>query len=389
MRNSDSTRRRFLRVAAGAGALGVAGCIGEDVDPDEDDPLDDEDDEVAPDDDEDDEAEPDDDDDEPEDVEHEIRWGTSTGGTMDVGLAFEAAVGEHSDTVSYSTIESPGYIGTTYRLNEDEFDGGIIDTNTMFNAQQGMGDFEDEPVEKLPWQGFLAFPYAIYVMALEDTGIETFDDLAGATVYPAEPGFSTRATTLDLWAMEPTADVYEEMEIVDMDVDDAPGAMEEGAIDAAIAYGTPGVGNTGWVVEYDARVDVNYVEHTDALIESIEQFDGATLGEYDNAQEEFGWDQDIGTDEIVSWDLIITFAFHPETDHEAAYELTRIAGEHYDTVSDAEARFTAEGPEDLLLGALDDYPFHPGAAEYYEEEGVWDDDWVVGDQDDIGGYFAD
>jgi hypothetical protein len=372
---NDSNRRRFLRGAAAVGALGIAGCLGEeDVDPEEDDPLDDDDMDA-------------DDDDVDEDVEYEIGWGTSTGGTMDVGLAVEAAVSEVSDTLAYSTIESPGYIGTTYRLADGEFEGGIIDTNTLNNARTGRSDFAEDPVDVLPWQGFLAFPYGIYVMAREDTDIETFDDLAGANVYPAEPGFSTRDTTLDLWAQEPTADIYDEMNIIDMDVDDAPGAMEEGAIDAAIAYGTPGIGNTGWVVEYDARVDVRYVEHTDALIESIETFDGASLNEFDNAQEEFAWDQDIGTDEIVTWDLNITYAFHPECPEGAAYELTRIAAEENDVIRQSEQRFTPENAEDLLTGALDDHPFHPGAAEYYQDAGVWDDDWIVGDVDQMGEYF--
>ncbi|MHC3439034.1 TAXI family TRAP transporter solute-binding subunit [Natrialbaceae archaeon A-gly3] len=355
MRPANSTRRTFLKAASAVGLIGATGVTST----------------VA------------------QEDEYDIRWGTSTGGTMDVGLAFEAAVGEVSDVLEYSTIESPGYIGTTYRLDADEFDGGIIDTNTLFNAQHGLGDFEVDPVSKLPWQGFLAFPYGIYVMAREDTDIETFDDLAGHTVYPAEPGFSTRATTLDLWQQEPIADVYEEMDIIDMDVADAPGAMEEGAIDAAIAYGTPGVGNTGWVVEYDARVDVRYVEHTDALVEAIETFDGASLSEHDDAEAEFAWDQDIGTDNIVTWDLNVTYAFHPETDPGAAYEMTRIAAEENDVIRDFEERFTPEDAEGLLVGALEDYPFHPGAAEYYQEAGVWDDDWVVGDPDQIGEYFVE
>ncbi len=382
MTDNDSTRRRFLQAAVGASAVGVAGCIGgDDVDPDEEDPLDEDDDAVDADD-EDDEPEPDDD--EPdEDAEYHVDSGTSAGGTMDVGLAFEAAVAEVSDTVSYSTIESPGYVGTTYRMAEGAVDAGFIDTNTMNKAINNMDMFEEDPVDIVPFQGFLAFPYGIYVMALDDTGIETFDDLAGANVYPAEPGYSTRATTLEVWEQEPTADVFEEMNIVDMDVADAPGAMEEGQIDAAIAYGTPGVGNTGWVVEYDARVDVHYVEHTDALVESIEQFPGAGLTIYDDDPgETFGWDQDIEADEIVTWDLNTTLAFHPETPEGAVYELTRVAAEHGDTVRDSERRFTPEGAEDLVVGGLEDYPWHPGAAEYYEEEGVWEDDWVVGDPDE-------
>lgn len=343
------SRRHVLQSSAALGVLGLAGCTSDDDD-------------------------------------GTMRMGTSTGGTMDVGLGFEQAVSEHSDEVQYSTVESPGYVGTTYRMDEGQIDGGIVDTNTMSKAMNGEGDFGDEPVDTLPWQGFLAFPYSIYLVAREDTDIETFDDLAGARVYPAEPGFSTRATTLDVWSMPQVEDVYEEMDIVDADVDDAPGQMEEGEIDAAIAYGTPGIGHTGFVVEYDARTDVRYVEHTDDLVEAIEEYEGAGMSEYDDVVDDFEWQQDIGADEVVAWDLEVTFTFSHDAPTDQVYELTQIANEHGDTARDAEPRFVPENTDDLTSAAIDDYPWHPGAAEYYQDEGAWNDDWVIGNPDEAGDY---
>ncbi|WP_049915045.1 TAXI family TRAP transporter solute-binding subunit [Natrialba taiwanensis] len=343
------SRRSVLQTGAAIGALGAAGCLGGGGG-------------------------------------DTVRMGASAGGTWDVGLAFEQAVSDHGEDVAYSTIESPGYVGTTNRMSDGQVDGGIVDTNTMSKAMNGEDMFADSSVEMLPWQGFLAFPYSIYVVARSDTDIETFDDLAGATVYPAEPGYSTRSTTLDVWQMPQVADIYEEMDIVDMGVDDAPGAMEEGTIDAAIAYGTPGVGNTGFVVEYDSRTDVRYVEHTDELVEAIQEYSGAGFSEYDDVVEDFQWQQDIGADGIVSWDLEVTFTFHPETSTDQVYELTRIAHEHGDAVRDAEPRFTPESLDELTSAAIDDYPWHPGAAEYYQDQDAWNDDWLVGDPDEAGSY---
>ena len=355
-----------MKRAAGIGTVGLAGCIGEETEfsqgsPDEDTP------------DSGGETEP------GEDGTYEVRVGTSPGGTWDVGQAFESAVDEHSDLVAYTTVESPGYVTTAYRLDEGLFDGGIVDTNTMTKARDRRDTFESDPVDVLPWQGFFAFPYSIYVMARDGTAIETFDDLAGANVYPAQPGYSTRATTIDVWSQEPTKDVYEEMNIMDMDVDDAPAAMESEQIDAAIAYGTPGVGNTGWVVEYDTLVDVHYVEHTDALVQSVEGYPGVGATLHDDPGV-FQWQQDIGADEIFSWDLEVTFAFHPETADEAVYELARIAAEHGDAARETEPRFTPENAEDLAAAAIDDYPWHPGAAQFLREEDAWVDDWVVGEE---------
>ncbi|QCS42496.1 TAXI family TRAP transporter solute-binding subunit [Natrinema versiforme] len=332
-------RRRFIRGAATASAIGLAGCIGGGGGD-----------------------------------EMQLRVGTSAGGTQDVGLAVERAVSQHSDELDYSTVESPGYIGTLYRLDQDQFNAGITDNNSMSKAVEGRGDFEDRGVDLIPYQGFAAFPYSIYIVARDDTDIETFDDLAGANVYPAEPGYSTRATTLDVWSQDPTADVYDEMNIMDMGVSDAPGAMEEGRIDAAIAYGTPGVSYTGWVTEYDARVDVHYVEPTDALEQSADTYAGASSSR--TPYEDWGLEQDIGTDEVFTWDLQVNYVFHPDASDDAVYELCRVVDEHNDTVNEAEDQFNDfESTEDMLGQALegDDFPFHPGAVEYYQDNDAWDD----------------
>jgi TRAP transporter TAXI family solute receptor len=371
MSEKGMQRRRFLYGAATASVIGLAGCGGDggdggggggDGEDGEDGGMDGGD------------STEDGGDGDGGDQQLSLRVGTSAGGTRDVGMAVERAVSQHSDSLDYSTVESPGYIGTLYRLDQDQFDAGITDGNSLTKAVNETGDFAEQGVETLPYQGFFAFPYSIYIVARSETDIETFDDLAGANVYPAEPGYSTRATTLDVWSQDPTADVYDQMNIMNMGVSDAPGAMEEGRIDAAIAYGTPGAGHTGWVTEYDARVDVSYVEPTDALIESAESYAGA--GTSRTPVEEFNWQQDIGTDEVFTWDLQVNYVFHPDANADAVYELCRVVDEHNDTVNEAEEQFNDfESTEDMLGSALEmeELPFHPGAVQYYQDKGAWDD----------------
>lgn len=307
-----------------------------------------------------------------------LRVGTSAGGTQDVGLAVERAVSQHSDTLQYSTVESPGYIGTIYRMAQNQFNAGITDNNSLNKALDDRGKFAEQSVDRIPHYGFYAFPYSIYLVARADTDIETFDDLAGANVYPAEPGYSTRATTLDVWSQDPTADVYDQMNIQNMGVGDAPGAMEEGSIDASIAYGTPGVRYTGFVSEIASRIDVNYVEPTDALIESAESYSGAGTGTTTYSDWDMG--QDIGTDEVFHWNLEVNYAFNPEANADAVYELCRVVDEHNDAVNEAEEQFNDfESTEDMLGAAQERIPVHPGAVQYYKDNDAWDDSLQEGE----------
>ncbi|MFC5279065.1 TAXI family TRAP transporter solute-binding subunit [Halorubrum rubrum] len=376
MADNDVNRRKFLYGTAAAGVTGLAGCSGGGGGGDDGSGDDGSGDDGSGDDGSGDDGSSDDGSDE---ASLELRVGTSAGGTQDVGLAVERAVSQESDTLEYSTIESPGYIGTIYRMAQEQFNAGITDNNSLNKALDETGQFGEQPVSRIPQYGFSAFPYSIYVVARDGTDIETFDDLAGANVYPAEPGYSTRATTLDVWSQDPTADVYEEMNIQDMGVGDAPGAMEEGTIDASIAYGTPGVRYTGFVQEMASRVDLHYVEPTDALIESAESFAGAgtTTTSYDD------WpiaDTDIGTDEVFTWDLEVLYTFNPEADADAVYELCRVVDEHNDVVNEGEAQFNDyESTADMLGYAQERIPVHAGAVQYYQDNDAWDDNLQEGE----------
>lgn len=313
-----------------------------------------------------------------------VQMGSAGGGTWDSALAFERAVSQESDALQYSTIETEGNIASTYGIAEGNFDGAFMDRNSMAMAQAQEGPFEDNPVEILPWMGFRAFPYNIFILARSDTDIETFDDLAGANFYPAQPGYSTRAMTLAILEHPETRPVYDEMNIVDMDVSDAPGAMEEGSIDAAIAYGTPGIGMTGWVTEYDARVDVHYVEATDELIQAAEDYPGAGTARHD--PDVFQMENDLGTDETFGWNFEVGTGIHPETSADAVYEMARIAHENTDTIQEAEPRFNdIDEAAELTRMGMEDYPWHPGIAQYLQDHDAWNDDWIVGEEP--GSYF--
>lgn len=355
MSDNSTSRRQFLYGTGAVGIAGLAGCSDDDAADGSGGG-----------------------DDGGESEELSLRVGTSAGGTQDVGLAVERAVSQESDTLNYSTIESPGYIGTIRRMANEQFNAGITDNNSLNKAIDDTGAFEEQGVERIPQYGFPAFPYSIYVIARDGTGIETFDDLAGANVYPAEPGYSTRATTLDVWSQDPTADVYEQMNIQNMGVGDAPGAMEEGNIDASIAYGTPGVRYTGFVQEMASRTDIHYVEPTDALIESAESFAGA--GTTRTPYSEWEMPQDIGTDEVFTWDLEVLYTFNPEANADAVYELCRVVDEHNDTVNEGEEQFNDfEETGDMLDYAQEHIPIHSGAVQYYKDNDAWDDSLTEGD----------
>lgn len=353
---TEISRRKALASAVGLSAVGLAGCTGDAGE-----------------------------DGSGNGGEQEVRVGTAGGGTGDSALAYERAMSQHADELGYSTIETQGNVASTYSLDEGAFDAIFTDRNAMFQAQTQAGPFEDAPVDTIPWQAFRAFPYIIFIVAREDADIETLEDLRGANFYPAQPGYSTRAMTLSIFEDPELEGLLDDMEIVDANVDDAPGLMEEGQIDASIAYGTPGIGMTGFVTQFDARVDLTFVEESPGLQTAAENYGGAGTGtaEVDSLQLE----NDFRVDEVWGWTFEVGVGIHHDTPNDVAYEMARIAHEHNETIREAEPRFDeVDSAEGLTSMAIEDYPWHPGIAEYLQDHDAWNDDWIIGEEP--GEYFA-
>lgn len=150
------------------------------------------------------------------------------------------------------------------------------------------------------------------------------------------------------------------MNMMDMGVSDAPDAMKEKRIGTAIVYGTPDVSYTGFVTEYDARIDVHYVESTDALTESLESYGGAKTSQ---APYE-GWylKQDIGTEEMFTRNIEINYILHEDAGDDAVYGSCCGVNEYNGAVKEPEDEFNDyESTEDILDQALEggEFPLPP------------------------------
>ncbi|WP_331232410.1 TAXI family TRAP transporter solute-binding subunit [Natronorarus salvus] len=385
--NDNPTRRRtFLLSTAAVGTFGIAGCIGEEGedptdDADEngdgmgdDDPFDDEEEDMA--DDGEGEGEGDGD-------GFVIRVGTASSGsaTFAHAQATQAAIENHGNTdiVQYSTQETAGMEANLYIHDEDQVDAVSSFNIQVIEARDGEGGFEEDPVDpdNLPYQGWLANVANLHWIAREDTDIETMDDFEGHRIWPIQPGFGTRAVTEDLLR---SAGMWDDLDIVNMGTGDIAGALEEGNVDAMATYGTNAEVLPGWVTEVDTRADMRDVSMNDEFRQAIEDFEGVEYDQYD----QFGWEQDLQVrdeDGIEYYEAPVQFFFGPHVPSDAVYEVARVVHEHIDDIRDADpGHYDHSDVENMVSYTLDDYPVHPGAAEFYQDEGIWDDSWEIGEE---------
>ncbi len=345
-RETTPTRRDIVKGAATLGVIGLAGCTGDGNGDGE--------------------------------VTTITIGGTSTGSsTQAAGQALARAASEHSDTIEISVQETDGWTANLYEYDDGQIPAMGVDNNSLAKALAEEGPFEEEPVEDLPHQGFLFTSLQIHWVGLEGSGVESTQDLreGGYTIYPIQPGFGTRLLTEEIIK---EADMWDQNDILNVDTGDIPGAVEEGRVDALCLYGSNGVDLSGWCQEVDVRSGegLYLLEVDDDFKQTIDDHPGAILEEI----EPYGYEQEVTdvTDEMVTWSLAGQWAFSPDIPAEATREVCRLAIEHEETLRESDPTTLEYSPEAMTQTVIPELEVHAGVANFFEDEGVWDDSWTRG-----------
>lgn len=340
MRDASSVSRRdVLQGIAGAGAAGLAGCLGSGD-------------------------------------ETDVTIAMGTGGTSEQMVqALQRVVDSESEDARIITQGTSGDPENVRLYNDGDVGGYTGNNSSILSATNSEAPFDEEPVDALAAQGFLLHTFHFHWVAVDGSGIETVDDLAGRDVWPLQADWGIRQLAQDV---HENAGIWGDIEggIVNIDAGDVAGAIEEGRVEAFIGYGANFVGLPSWLEEVDARADVHLVETNQTLRDGIESTAGLSPAEVDV----YGYEQDVGADSMVVWDEPGQLWLGEDVSENAAYELARVTHEHTSDIRDGQASYPDHSDFDIMTaGFMSDLPVHPGVADYLEENDAWNDEWERGD----------
>ncbi|SEH17431.1 hypothetical protein SAMN04487967_3169 [Natronorubrum sediminis] len=342
-RDDNVSRRTVLKATAATGAVGLAGCLGGGAD-------------------------------------HSVAIaGTSSGSATQAAGQALSLVANDSDVVDVDVQVTSGWTANLTEFDDGEFSTIGVDNNSLAAALNDEDPFDEDPVDDMPMQGFLFDSLEMHWVAMDGSGIESTADLrdGGYTIYPIEPGFGTRLITEELLRDD---GIWDANDINNEDTDDIPGVVEEGTVDALVLYGSNRVELAGWSAEVDVRSDGQLygVDVDDEFQETLEANDGVRV----ETHEPYGYEQDLETDEVTSWVLDGQWAFGPDVHPDAVYELCRLAHEEHDEMRDSDpTTLDYDDVEVMTEAVLPEIDIHPGAAEFFQEHDVWDDEWSEGEAD--------
>lgn len=256
---------------------------------------------------------------------------------------------------------APSTGGSVANLNAiaaKEQDMGIAQSDWQFHAYNGSSSFEGKKNDKIR-AIFSLHPEPFTVLARDDSGIQSFDDLKGKRVNVGDPGSGTRATMNVILKAKGWTDrdfkVASELKPAEMS-----SVMCDNNLDA-ITYN---VGHpNGALKEAAASCNVHLVpvtgEAIDKLVAEHSYYAKASIpgGLYkgsDNPVDTFG--------------VYATLVTSADTDADKVYAVTKAVFDNFDRFKRLHPAFANLKQEEMIQNALS-APLHDGAVRYYKEKG--------------------
>lgn len=227
----------------------------------------------------------------------------------------------------------------------------FVQTDTAFYAAEGSNMFEGEVIDTVSAIGAL-YPETIQLVTTSNSGIASFDDLAGKSISVGAPGSGTYINAEQL--LEIHGMTMEDIDAQNLDFGESQESLQSGQIDAAfITAGTP----TGAVESLGATSDVVIVpveqDKADELIEKYPYYahDVVPSGIYGL------------TEEVPTVSVLAMLVVQNDLSEDLVYDITKSIYENTDQIQHAKAEFIKA--ETALEGIGID--IHPGAQKYFDE----------------------
>ena len=288
----------------------------------------------------------------------------ATGGTGGVyyptGGAYAELINRYLDGYSAVAEVTGASVENVGLIARGDSDIALALADTVYQAYTGTENFggEGQPPQ-LPNLRALgsAYPNAIQLVVMADSGIESLADLRGKRVSVGAPGSGTEVSAQAILAANDIT--YDDIEEQRLNFNETAAALRDGQIDAGFwSVGPP----TSSILDLATTRDIELVslegEELENALGASDVFARYTLpgGTYPGVEEDT---QTIGTPNVIT--------VSAEMDEQLAYDFTRILYENIEEVIAVHPSANDTTPEFALEATP--IPLHPGAVRYYQEQG--------------------
>ena len=307
----------------------------------------------------------------------ELRWATSATGSAGhrAKVNLMAVLNRELDNFNINVMPTPGAIATIRGYAMGEFDG-YYGADIAFNelaADSGRFEGFRDRMEREPVQSFWAYTMEVGLAIRADDAdeLDGWGGLAGRPVFTGPAPWDVRA---QLERALNTLEVGHEYRELDLGL--AGTSLDDGTIDAFIAYTAGEAALAPWVAEAELGADISVLHPSESEVEALREA-GMEVVSIDAGV----FQTDLGMDEVLFVPFFYGFHLGPDVSEDDMYEMLVTIEENAEELAQADSVFAqidadmAEMQRRGVEASINDVRVHPGLARYMRERDVWNSDW--------------
>ena len=291
-----------------------------------------------------------------------IGTGGITGVYYPTGGAIARIVNKKRDVYGIrATVESTG--GSVFNVNAimaGDLEFGVVQSDRQYQAIRGLAEWKDKGPQKDLRAVFTIHPESITLVAADDAGINTIQDLRGKRVNIGNPGSGQRQNSID-GLTNAGIDYKTDLKAEGVKASEAPGLLQDGRIDAffytvghpsgAIKEATAGRRKVHFVpITGVDKLLAEYPYYAKAFI-PIKLYPGAT-----------------NTEDVKTFGVKATFVTSIKVPEKIVYAITKEVFDNFESFKKLHPAYDVLTKKNMLEGMS--APIHPGAMKYYKEAGL-------------------
>lgn len=259
------------------------------------------------------------------------------------------------------TVESTG--GSVFNVNAvmaGDLEFGVVQSDRQYQAMKGLAEWKEKGPQKDLRAVFTIHPESITLVAADDAGIKSINDLRGKRVNIGNPGSGQRQNSID--GLDNAGINYEkDLKAEGVKAAEAPGLLQDGRIDAffytvghpsgAIKEATAGRRKVHFVpITGVENLLKKYPYYAKAFI-PIKLYPGAT-----------------NTKDVSTFGVKATFVTSAKVPDQVVYAVTKEVFDNFEAFKKLHPAYQVLTKKNMLEGMS--APIHPGAMKYYKEAGL-------------------
>ncbi|MEE6211164.1 TAXI family TRAP transporter solute-binding subunit [Salarchaeum sp. III] len=296
---------------------------------------------------------------------------TKTTSAYAMSQAIANSVNQNTDAVTVDARPSEGTNANIGRLSRDEADISYIQNWTASKVANGEAPFED--IEFTPNQAFHLYDLA-WLLASPNDGWTSVADIQSSSRVSPTPRGSGTAEMLQ-HSLDYVVDDYERVSIA---YSNQASAMSEGRLDVSAATFINKSVEPGWVQQMKSTVGLRVLQWPDDAVSQLENDPAIIISDIDMSNFE-GYE--YAPDTLHTPTLAYNFVVRNDFSYDTLYSFLETLWAQRESLQEANSLLGGlEDGEFWTENAYDTLPFHPAAADFYKEKGVWSDEFEVGEE---------